>query len=84
LFALVLTKEAKKNSIKIPPRYQFNLRQCFLQLQENPFYGKDIKKLSGELKGLYRYRIGNLRIVYHIQGKTVIIIAIGFRGNIYK
>ena len=41
-------------------------------------------QLSGELKGLYRYRIGNLRIVYHIQGKTVIIIAIGFRGNIYK
>ena len=54
-------------------------------LLQNPFYGSQVKKLHGAIEGLYRYRVGNLRIVYRIltAGRTVRIIAFGARGDIY-
>ncbi|MFS1564296.1 MAG: type II toxin-antitoxin system RelE family toxin [Candidatus Arsenophonus phytopathogenicus] len=44
------------------------------------------KSLKGEKKGLWRYRVGNYRIVANIQDKELIIliIDIGHRKNIYR
>lgn len=51
---------------------------------ENPrLYGKG---LAGEKAGLWRYRIGNYRVIADIKDKEVIVIAIdvGHRKEIYK
>ena len=47
--------------------------------------GKD-KELSGEFKGLYSYRIGDYRVIYTIlqKRKTILILRIGHRKEIYK
>lgn len=86
MFEVILTKEARKNLKKIHSHYKSKISKCFKSLRENPFYGRDIKKLSGELEGLYRYRINAVRIVYHIHkgNKLVSIIAIRSRSAIYK
>ena len=42
-------------------------------LRLNPFFGPNIKKLKGELKDIYRYRIGDYRLFYKISEETVII-----------
>jgi mRNA-degrading endonuclease RelE of RelBE toxin-antitoxin system len=48
----------------------------------------DIKNLKGNLKGKYRIRKGDIRIIIDIQKKEVVIQsiveAIDFRGNIYQ
>jgi len=56
-----------------------------------PFWGipvnhAHIKKLEGELKNMYRYRLGNLRILYEIHEdiKTIRIKAIETRSSAYK
>ena len=51
---------------------------------ENP---RDIgKALKGEMKELWRYRIGDYRAICEIQDKTitVLVIHIGHRKNVYK
>ena len=35
-------------------------------LRENPYFGNNIKKLKGELKEVYRFRIGDYRLFYKI------------------
>jgi mRNA interferase RelE/StbE len=50
------------------------------QLRTNPFFGPNIRKLKGELEGLYRYRLGNYRLFYQIDGKKVIVYIL----DIYK
>jgi mRNA interferase RelE/StbE len=52
----------------------------------NPRYHAHIKKLEGELKNMYRYRLGNLRIFYEIHEdiKTIRIKAIETRSSAYK
>jgi len=54
-------------------------------LKGNPFYGKNIKKLRGELEGRYRLRVGGYRIVYRVDEleKAVIIVDIRAREKIY-
>ena len=55
-------------------------------LRENPFFGPNIKKLKGEYKDLYRFRIGDYRLFYTISEETVIvfIIDIEARKDAYK
>ncbi len=81
-----MTKEAAKYYQKSDVNTKRKLNKCFEILKENPYIDTNIKKLYGELTGLYRYRAGSLRIVYKIEEEkiTVIVIAIGSRGDIYK
>jgi len=40
--------------------------------------------LTGEFKGAFKLRIGNWRVVYTVEGKTIVIQFIGHRSEIYK
>ena len=44
------------------------------------------KALQGDLKGKWRYRVGNYRLIAHIDSNNVIILVlvIGHRREIYK
>jgi mRNA interferase RelE/StbE len=42
-------------------------------LRNNPFFGANIKKLKGEYKEIYRFRIGDYRLFYKINEKEFII-----------
>jgi mRNA interferase RelE/StbE len=51
---------------------------------ENPrIYGK---ALTGKLKGLWRYRVNDYRIICHIKDETVtvLVVDIGHRKDIYR
>ncbi|MDH5718834.1 MAG: type II toxin-antitoxin system RelE/ParE family toxin [Spirochaetia bacterium] len=56
------------------------------QLKENPFYGKNIKKLKGKYNKVYRYRIGIFRLFYTIDNDKILIIFIDIekRKDSYK
>ena len=52
----------------------------------NPFFGPNIKKLKGEFKELYRFRIGDFRLFYKVSEETVIIFIVDIesRKDAYK
>jgi mRNA interferase RelE/StbE len=52
------------------------------RLTQNPIgHGKP---LTGKLKGLWRLRVGDWRVIYEIEGSKVIIYTIGNRKDVYK
>jgi len=55
-------------------------------LRENPFFGPNIKKLKGNLRDLYRFRIGEYRLFYKIEENTVMvfIITVEKRKDAYR
>lgn len=55
------------------------------QLRQNPFFGKNIKKLKGNLSHFYRYRIGNYRLFYIVESdkKIIFITTISDRKDSY-
>lgn len=64
-------------------KMQRRIRRARDLLSENPFAGK---KLTGDLKGYFSYRVGSYRILYIIDTneKKVYIAAIGHRKDVYR
>ncbi|MBC7473524.1 MAG: type II toxin-antitoxin system RelE/ParE family toxin [Candidatus Sericytochromatia bacterium] len=46
------------------------------QLKNNPYFGKNIKKLKGYKPDTWRYRIGEIRLFYEITDKDIIVLLI--------
>ena len=85
-FQIILSPQARKYRRKAPTHIGRALDKCFRQLENNPFYspGK-IRRLRGR-EGLFRYIVGELRVVYRInpQKREVDVGAILPRGDVYK
>ena len=80
------TFEKKINSTKYKSLYKKIKEYVYPILRKNPYFGSNIKKLKGNYKDLYRFRIGDYRLFYKISEDTVIvfIIDIETRKGAYK
>ena len=80
---LNILKTAQKKAQRLPKRIRSHLPHIFLTIKQNPLIGV---KLHGELKGYYKYRLGDYRIVYIFDAKTstVEIQTIEHRQGVYK
>ena len=80
------TFEKKIKSTKYKSLYKKIKEYVYPILRENPYFGSNIKKLKGNYKDLYRFRIGDYRLFYKISEDTVIvfIIDIETRKDTYK
>ena len=83
---VILHKNAAKYFRNADKKLQGRINTAIDTILGNPRYHVHIKKLEGELKDMYRYRLGNLRILYEIHEaiKTIRIKAIEARGSAYK
>ena len=56
------------------------------QLQKNPYFGRNIRKLKGDLKNLYRFRVGDYRLFYLIDEdkKILYITDLHHRKDAYR
>lgn len=83
MWQLRFEKRAKKDLDKIPLEYQKRIYSLLPTLLINPYSGK---KLEGEFKGFYGYRVWPYRIIYKIFKKILLIfiVRIGHRQGIYK
>ncbi len=84
-FEVILDPDARKELERIPPRMRQRIVDAIETLKVNPFWGKDIAKLRGDLTGRYRLRVGDYRVVYRVfeEQRIVVIEAIGTRGEMY-
>lgn len=57
------------------------LQQLETALSENPDCGVS---LIGQFKGLFKYRIGNYRVIYIKTRAGVLVLRIGHRSKVYK
>ncbi len=66
--------------------HQKLIKNVYPRLRINPYFGPNIKRLKGELKSIFRYRIGDYRLFYTIDpdNKYVYILALENRKDSYK
>lgn len=62
------------------------IERCLEILEKTPKQHPNIKALRGNLKGKYRYKIGQHRVIYAVneQDVEVIVIKISPRGSAYS
>ncbi len=86
MYKVSLAKPAKKFYISCDKVLAKKLNKCFTNLSENPYLNNNIKRLSGNLQGYLRYRMGDYRVVYKVDEtqKTVFIRIIEHRSQVYQ
>jgi mRNA interferase RelE/StbE len=86
-FQIAETKTFQKRKKEIDKKLYAKIENfVYPQLRENPYFGTNIKKLKDNLEGFYRYRVGNYRLFYIIEGEKLIVAIIDFkhRQNAYS
>ena len=83
---LVLTTEAQQFYEQADLPLVRQLHRCFDQLRQNPYQHPNIKRLRGPLAGSFRYRVGDWRVIYQVDGKEhiVTILLIVHRSRAYR
>jgi mRNA-degrading endonuclease RelE of RelBE toxin-antitoxin system len=65
----------------LPPELKRKLKEVFRSLARNPYAAKPLKE---ELEGLASAPVGRMRIILRMRGKTLEIVAVGHRRDIYE
>lgn len=83
-YSVVLSRQAEHFFIKLDKKAKPQVRDCLISLETEAYSGK---RLHGDLKGNNSLRVGkSLRIIYQVseEEKTVYVVAIGPRRNVYE
>ncbi|MDY0282746.1 MAG: type II toxin-antitoxin system RelE/ParE family toxin [Salinivirgaceae bacterium] len=82
-----ITSDFTKSIGKIDKKIQGRILEAIAKITADPITpnGNTIKPLSGEKSGMWRYRIGDFRIIYHPDktSKHILLLAFSPRGSAY-
>lgn len=81
-YHLVIPKKVQKEIDRIDEKYKVRLLLALKLLEEDPFAGK---KLEGEYRGQWSYRVWPYRIIYEIikNELVVLVVHVGHRQGAY-
>jgi len=78
---IIWDEEAYKELNKLDSFVSKRIEKKILELSEK-LYSLDVKKLKGT--NYLRLRVGDYRVIFDVQGNTIIILKVGHRRKIYK
>jgi mRNA interferase RelE/StbE len=86
MFEVILSPEAAAFYSTADQPLAKKLARCLRQLEHDPRRHNNIKRLSGELAGLFRFRVGDLRVLYRVDDKEsrVMIVSVAHRREVYE
>ena len=85
MYEVRLSRRARRYYERVDADTARRLGRCFEALSKDPYGGGDIKPLKG-MKGVYRFRVGDLRVIYEVEvdKRVVKVYSILPRGEAYK
>ena len=87
IWTIKLSSHAERYFKKLDKKFRQRLRKELLVLGdcENPMDHKDVKPLTGDLRGFYRLRIGGYRVIFSVlkEEKIIAVVNIVPRGDAY-
>jgi len=82
-----ITRTAEKQITKLDRRAQKSIQQFLRErLRPAPDPRQWGKALQGEKRGLWRYRVGDYRLICDIQDEriTILVLELGHRKDVYR
>ena len=82
VYNLLYTKTSARDIQKLDNVSKKRLKKKLEEYAKNPL--TYAKKLTDSKIGSFRWRIGNYRVVFDLDGQNIIILRVGHRREIYK
>ena len=80
-YRLVYTRRAERDIQGLDPDIKERLGKALLRYEEDPL--KHAEKLTQSVLGSYRFRIGDYRVVFDLEGNEIVVLRVGHRREIY-
>jgi mRNA interferase RelE/StbE len=80
---VLIAPEAQGDVLALPVTMRIRLDAVLTRLEEWPNVS-GAKALRGELKGHYRIRMGDWRVIFQVVRPNVIVVRIAHRSTIYE
>ena len=81
-YNLVYTNKAYKDVKKLPNEIKSRIGKALLRYAQDPHkYSEGLRDSS---LGTYRFRIGDYRIIFDLEGSEIVVLRVGHRRDIYK
>ena len=82
MFNLVYSQRAIRDIRDLEPVIRLRIGKKLLRYKEDPL--KYAEKISDPKLGSYRFRIGDYRVIFDLEGKNIVILRVGHRRDIYR
>ena len=82
MFNLVYTQRAVRDIRNLDPTIRPRVDKKLLRYKEDPL--KYAEKITDPKLGSYRFRIGDYRVIFDLEGKDIVILRVGHRRDIYR
>jgi mRNA interferase RelE/StbE len=81
-YRLLYTHRAVRDLEKLDPQVKERIGKTLLRYEHDPLQYAD--KLTQPAIGSYRFRIGDYRVVFDLEGEEIVVLRVGHRREIYK
>jgi len=79
---LVYTQRAIKDIQKLDHHMKQRIGKTLLRYAKDPY--KHSERLTDSKLGNYRFRIGDYRVIFDVEGNEIVVLRIGHRSEIYS
>ena len=79
---LVYTRRATKDIERLEESVKRRLETALMRYKEDPM--KYAERISDPHLGSYRFRIGDYRVIFDLEGEEIVVLRVGHRRDIYR
>jgi mRNA interferase RelE/StbE len=81
-YRLVYTRRAVRDIQGLQPNVKERLDRTLCRYEEDPL--GHAERLTQSKLGSYRFRIGDYRVIFDLEGSEIVVLRVGHRREIYK
>jgi mRNA interferase RelE/StbE len=81
-YRLFYTARAERDMAKLDPGVKERIRQALERYARDPF--RHVRKMVSPELGMYRFRIGDWRVICDIYEDCIVVLRVGHRREIYR
>ena len=81
-YTLFYTQRAERDIARLDSKTKERIGKTLLRYQEEPL--QYAERLSDPILGGYRFRIGDYRVIFDIEGNEIVVLRVGHRWEIYR
>lgn len=81
-YKLVYTFRAERDVAGLDSKTKERIGKTLLRYREDPL--RYAEKLSDSILGTYRFRIGDYRVIFDLEGDEIVVLRVGHRREIYR
>ena len=81
-YTLIFTQKAVRDLDALDPQVRHRIGESLKRYQQEPL--RHARRMAESDVGDYRFRIGDYRVIFDLEGEEIVVLRVGHRSQIYR